>query len=159
MNPHPLCSVSKWQEADTHTDRERELTVCPCVSPCHTNIFAPFSQRDTAISIDSVEAKYRTLYEQSADPFTQFNRKVLCFSWCLVYMSPFLTNFLSLSFPFLCQSQEKQNMYSNMTYPDRITLHSARFFLQKKYLRLFLFFYALALHVLVFFTLFTHTHC
>ncbi|ELR24051.1 protein casp, putative [Acanthamoeba castellanii str. Neff] len=73
---------------------------------------------------DPSELKYRNLYEDSVNPFTLFNRK------------------------------EKQERYKGLNTAEKVTLHTGRFFLANKYSRTFIFFYALALHLLVFLTLY-----
>jgi homeobox protein cut-like len=73
---------------------------------------------------DPSELKYKNLYEDSVDPFTLFNRK------------------------------EKQERYKGLNTAEKVTLHTGRFFLANKYSRTFIFFYALALHLLVFLTLY-----
>jgi homeobox protein cut-like len=73
---------------------------------------------------DPSELKYKNLYEDSVNPFTIFNRK------------------------------EKQERYKGLNTAEKVTLHTGRFFLANKYSRTFIFFYALALHLLVFLTLY-----
>jgi hypothetical protein len=50
--------------------------------------------------------------------------------------------------------QEKQERYKGLNTAEKVTLHTGRFFLANKYSRTFIFFYALALHLLVFLTLY-----
>jgi len=73
---------------------------------------------------DPSELKYKNLYEDSVNPFTIFNRK------------------------------EKQERYKGLNTAEKVTLHTGRFFLANKYSRTFIFFYALALHLLVMLTLY-----
>jgi hypothetical protein len=55
----------------------------------------------------------------------------------------------------LCRGeQEKQERYKGLNTAEKVTLHTGRFFLANKYSRTFIFFYALALHLLVFLTLY-----
>ena len=56
---------------------------------------------------------------------------------------------------------ERARQYKNLSVAEKITLHTTRFFLASKAARSFVFFYALALHLLVFATLYLwgHHHC
>jgi len=79
-----------------------------------------------------VETRYRPLYEEKMNPFREFKQR------------------------------QQAERYKTLPATEKITLNLGRFFLSKKYARTFVFFYALVLHVLVFFTLWTHTvtpHC
>jgi hypothetical protein len=53
--------------------------------------------------------------------------------------------------------QQRLQSIKSLSAADRLTLSASSFFLGRKPLRMFLLFYALALHVLVFMTLFFHT--
>lgn len=74
------------------------------------------------------EAKYRKMYEDSVNPFLLFNRR------------------------------EKHERYKELNAAEKVTLRTGRFFLANKYSRTFIFFYALALHILVFLTLYKLAH-
>ncbi len=50
--------------------------------------------------------------------------------------------------------QEQSRRYTNLTAAEKITLSSTRFCLSNRVARTFVFFYAIALHVLVFLTLY-----
>jgi len=73
---------------------------------------------------DDTENKYMKLYERSVDPFAQFNRK------------------------------ERASRYKELSAAEKVTLNFGSFFLGTKFSRMFIFFYAIALHVLVFSTLY-----
>ena len=75
----------------------------------------------------ATEAKYRKLHDEAENPFTKFAQ------------------------------QQKTAALKNLSAADRLTLNASSFFLGRKPLRMFLLFYALTLHVLVFATLFFHT--
>lgn len=57
----------------------------------------------------------------------------------------------------LCR-RERAKRYKNLSAPEKITLSSSRLFLSNKYARTFVFFYSLALHLLVFSTLYHFAH-
>lgn len=67
-----------------------------------------------------VESKYKKMYEDDINPFTAFSKK------------------------------EKERRYKELGLRDKITLTSGRFVLGNKYARTFIFFYSIALHLLVF---------
>jgi len=81
-----------------------------------------------ASKIDELENKYSKLYEDSVNPFVIFNRK------------------------------EKYRRYKELNAAEKVILNSGRFFLSTKASRIFLFFYSLLLHVLVFMTLYRYSH-
>jgi hypothetical protein len=56
---------------------------------------------------------------------------------------------------------ERTRKYQDLSVAEKITLNTTRFFLSSKTARSFVFFYALGLHLLVFFTLYLWTvhHC
>ncbi len=97
-------------------------------------------------SEEPYEIKYKRMYEESVNPFVLFNRKVLYLSY-LYSPSPLLV------FKFIIL-QEKQERYKELNAAEKVTLRTGRFFLANKYSRTFIFFYALALHLLVFTTLY-----
>ena len=127
---------------------------------------------------DPSELKYRNLYEDSVNPFTLFNRKVRAthpprpsdaFIHTLRPPPPRCTARVRSSFAHILASlapwnprctrrrgyeQEKQERYKGLNTAEKVTLHTGRFFLANKYSRTFIFFYALALHLLVFLTLY-----
>lgn len=67
-----------------------------------------------------VESKYKKMYEDDINPFTAFSKK------------------------------EKERRYKELGLRDKITLTGGRFVLGNKYARTFIFFYSIALHLLVF---------
>jgi len=69
---------------------------------------------------DPIGDKYKKLYEQKLDPFKQFHKN------------------------------EKTSEYKKLTAPEKITFSMTRLMLSHKYSRLFVFFYLIALHLLVF---------
>jgi len=69
---------------------------------------------------DELDSKYSKLYEDSVNPFLIFNRK------------------------------EKYRRYKELNPAEKVILNSGRFFLSTKTSRIFLFFYSIILHVLVF---------
>eukprot|EP01087_Luapelamoeba_hula_P011731 TRINITY_DN3228_c0_g1_i1.p1 TRINITY_DN3228_c0_g1~~TRINITY_DN3228_c0_g1_i1.p1 ORF type:complete len:654 (+),score=154.40 TRINITY_DN3228_c0_g1_i1:86-2047(+) len=81
--------------------------------------------KDVERGLDSeIENRYKGMYEESVNPFVLFNRK------------------------------EKQARYTALSTAEKVTLRTGRFFLANKYSRTFIFFYTLALHLLVFLTLY-----
>eukprot|EP01027_Heterolobosea_sp_BB2_P017285 GEZU01024502.1.p1 GENE.GEZU01024502.1~~GEZU01024502.1.p1 ORF type:complete len:568 (+),score=193.29 GEZU01024502.1:761-2464(+) len=68
---------------------------------------------------DPSESQYRKLYEDSINPFAMFHRK------------------------------ERDQQYKELSAPEKIIFSFSRFFLSNKHARMFLFFYALCLHLLV----------
>lgn len=68
---------------------------------------------------DPIEGKYKKMYEENMNPFALFNRK------------------------------EKYDRYKELSTAERVTLRTGQFFLSNKYSRTFIFFYSIALHVLV----------
>ncbi len=56
------------------------------------------------------------------------------------------------------KQQERQERLREMNAAERVALRTGRFFLANKYSRTFIFFYALALHLLVFLTLYKLAH-
>ncbi|CAM6089630.1 unnamed protein product [Calypogeia fissa] len=70
------------------------------------------------------ESKYKKIYEDDINPFTQFSKK------------------------------EKERRYKELGIRDKITLSSGRFLLGNKYARTFIFFYSIGLHLLVFMSLY-----
>eukprot|EP00850_Spirogloea_muscicola_P010406 SM000061S19233 [mRNA] locus=s61:261247:266684:- [translate_table: standard] len=75
-------------------------------------------------SISDIEMKYKKLYEEDINPFAAFSRR------------------------------EREQRYRELGLRDRITLTSGRFLLGNKFARTFVFFYSIALHLLVFATLY-----
>jgi len=73
---------------------------------------------------DNVENKYKDIYEDELNPWTTFNRK------------------------------ERYQRYKELNPAEKVTLNLSQFFLSHKYSRLFLFCYAVLLHLLVMFTLY-----
>jgi homeobox protein cut-like len=69
---------------------------------------------------DPIGDKYKKLYEQKLDPFKQFHR------------------------------DEKDQQYQKLSAAEKITFSMTRLMMSHKYSRLFVFFYFLALHLLVF---------
>jgi homeobox protein cut-like len=82
----------------------------------------------TAAGEDDFERPYRRMYQESLDPFADFSRR------------------------------EKARSYAKLSSADKITLKSSRFVLGNKHARTFMFFYVLALHLLVFATLWHFAH-
>eukprot|EP00897_Mesotaenium_endlicherianum_P001076 jgi/Mesen1/1096/ME000123S00274 len=76
----------------------------------------------------SSEMRYRKLYEERMNPFNEFHEK------------------------------EQERSYKNLRLHDKITLSGGRFFLSSNYGRLFIFFYTILLHVLIFFILYRNMH-
>eukprot|EP00252_Welwitschia_mirabilis_P002877 TRINITY_DN12898_c0_g1_i1.p1 TRINITY_DN12898_c0_g1~~TRINITY_DN12898_c0_g1_i1.p1 ORF type:complete len:699 (+),score=193.82 TRINITY_DN12898_c0_g1_i1:213-2309(+) len=86
-------------------------------------------QRKRADDIESgfgsdIESKYKKIYEDDINPFAAFSKK------------------------------EKERRYKELGLRDKITLTSGRFLLGNKYARTFVFFYSIALHLLVFISLY-----
>lgn len=54
--------------------------------------------------------------------------------------------------------QEKYRRYKELSAAEKVVLNSGRFFLSNKFSRIFLFFYSLLLHILVFATLYKIAH-
>ncbi len=77
---------------------------------------------------DPIRDKYKKLYEQKLDPFKQFHKN------------------------------EKTSEYKKLTAPEKITFSMTRLMLSHKYSRLFVFFYLIALHLLVFAVSYKLTH-
>lgn len=77
---------------------------------------------------EDVETSYRKLYEERVNPFADFNRR------------------------------EKLKSYGNLSTAEKITLNSTRLVMASKFARTFVFFYSVALHGLVFATLYHFTH-
>jgi len=77
---------------------------------------------------DTVEQKYSHMYEESVNPFAIFNRK------------------------------ERYKRYKELNPAEKVVLNSGRLLLSSKYSRLCLFFYSVALHILVFATLYKIAH-
>lgn len=75
-----------------------------------------------------VESRYQTIYEESSNPFVEFNKK------------------------------EKQKVYSNLNPVEKLLLTLSRFFLSTKFSRLTLFIYMAILHLLVFFSFMMWSH-
>eukprot|EP01104_Vermistella_antarctica_P012143 TRINITY_DN3467_c0_g2_i1.p1 TRINITY_DN3467_c0_g2~~TRINITY_DN3467_c0_g2_i1.p1 ORF type:complete len:705 (+),score=238.54 TRINITY_DN3467_c0_g2_i1:573-2687(+) len=92
------------------------------------------SSSSTVVDMDpAVDRKYKSMYEDSVNPFVLFNRKI------------------------------KSERYRSLNAAEKVTLNMGQFFLSNKHSRTFLFCYALLLHGLVFFTLYhfasEETHC
>jgi len=77
---------------------------------------------------DELDTKYSKLYEDSVNPFLIFNRK------------------------------EKYRRYKELNPAEKVILNSGRFFLSSKSSRIFLFFYSVLLHVLVFLLVYKIAH-
>lgn len=110
-----------------------------------------FQLRDLEEGGNATVEKYRKIYEDTTNPFTAFNRKVCTFA------QP--ANVAGCSAKML---QQKQTRYHNLNAFDKVTLNTAQTVLSSKRLRALLVFYMIALHLLVFITLVTHTvtsHC
>jgi homeobox protein cut-like len=75
----------------------------------------------------ATEVKYRKLYEEAENPFVKFSQ------------------------------QQKQQQLQKLNPADRVTLAASSFFLGRKSLRMFLFVYMIALHLLVVGTLYFHS--
>eukprot|EP00271_Cylindrocystis_brebissonii_P008982 TRINITY_DN2354_c0_g1_i2.p1 TRINITY_DN2354_c0_g1~~TRINITY_DN2354_c0_g1_i2.p1 ORF type:complete len:343 (+),score=89.29 TRINITY_DN2354_c0_g1_i2:761-1789(+) len=75
-----------------------------------------------------VEARYRKIYEDTINPFAAFSNR------------------------------EKEQRYKELGLRDRITLTSGRFLLGNEYARTFIFFYSIALHLLVFLSMYSWSH-
>uniref|UniRef100_A0A6A7FZB6 Protein CASP-like n=1 Tax=Hirondellea gigas TaxID=1518452 RepID=A0A6A7FZB6_9CRUS len=91
-----------------------------------------FQPESDSVLDDTTAKRYDKIYEENLNPFQQFNR------------------------------MESQKRYSNLNSAEKITLSTTRFFLRRKGPRTFIFLYAMALHILVFLTLYFHTvssHC
>ena len=105
------------------------------------------------------EAPYSRMYEETVNPFTVFNR--YCMEELLsrghLHRCGWFAHGCGCGVRQQCR-REKQRRYKNLTTAEKITLSSSRFFLSNKYARNFIFFYSLALHLLVFSTLFHFTH-
>ncbi|GAQ87720.1 Transcription factor/CCAAT displacement protein CDP1 [Klebsormidium nitens] len=71
-----------------------------------------------------VEGRYKKLYEENIDPFKEFSRK------------------------------ERDQRYKELGLRDKIALTSGRFLMANKFARTFVFFYSVALHLLVWFTMY-----
>ncbi|KAG6546451.1 hypothetical protein Mapa_011999 [Marchantia paleacea] len=78
---------------------------------------------ESGVGVD-IESKYKKMYEEDINPFTQFSKK------------------------------EKERRYKELGIRDKITLSSGRFLLGNKYARTFIFFYSIGLHLLVFMSLY-----
>ena len=77
---------------------------------------------------DDFEGPYKRMYNETMDPFADFHRR------------------------------ERARQYQRLSPAEKITLSSSRFFLSNKLARNFVFFYVLALHLLVFATLWHFAH-
>jgi len=90
--------------------------------------FSKSNKRGGSFDIEAfdgeLDVRYKKLYEDTVNPFTLFNKK------------------------------EKDKQYNKLNAADRMTLTTGRFFLSNPVSRTFLFFYTIALHVLVLFTLY-----
>ncbi|XP_057294347.1 protein CASP-like [Hydractinia symbiolongicarpus] len=83
------------------------------------------SKGSTSVTVDDESVKrYSGHYEERIDPFNVFSRK------------------------------EKQQRYSNLSAPEKVTLNMARFILSNKIARTLVFFYTIMLHCLVFLVLY-----
>merc|ERR1712137_84085 len=67
-----------------------------------------------------VEGKYKKLYEESVNPFVEFNRK------------------------------ERYSRYNQLNAAEKVTLTMGDFFLSNKYSRIFVLVYTLILHLFIF---------
>jgi homeobox protein cut-like len=81
-------------------------------------------QRAITIHDDNTEEGYKKIYEQQLDPFTQFHR------------------------------EERNEQFKKLSAAEKITFRMSRIMLSHKYSRLFVFFYLIALHLLVFATVY-----
>jgi hypothetical protein len=77
---------------------------------------------------DDFEGPYRRMYADTIDPFTDFSRR------------------------------ERARQYARLSPAEKITLTSSRFFLSSRFARNFVFFYVVALHLLVMATLWHFAH-
>ena len=77
---------------------------------------------------EEIDTKYSKLYEETVNPFVIFNRK------------------------------ERYRRYNELSAADKVILNAGRFFMGSKGPRLFLFFYSVLLHLLVFLTLYKVAH-
>jgi hypothetical protein len=82
------------------------------------------SRRGRSVEPSATEDKYREIYEESVNPFTEFSKR------------------------------ERQRQYGNLNPAERLTLTGSRLLLSTKLARTGLFVYSVVLHCLVFFTLF-----
>ncbi|KAL0490394.1 chromosome segregation protein SMC [Acrasis kona] len=80
-------------------------------------------QRNITFQEDET-VKYKKLYEEKLDPFSQFHR------------------------------EERNEQFKKLSAAERITFRASRIMLSHKYSRIFLFFYMIALHLLVFATVY-----
>jgi homeobox protein cut-like len=78
--------------------------------------------------VSGTVGKYHQMYEQSVNPFTQFNKR------------------------------EKQRRFEKISAMDKAILVGGRFFMQNRISRSFLFFYMLFLHFFLFVTMYNWTH-
>ncbi|CAI5993800.1 unnamed protein product [Closterium sp. NIES-65] len=76
----------------------------------------------------AAEVRYRKLYEEKMNPFTEFHQR------------------------------EQEKSYRNLRLHDKITLNSSRFLLTNKYGRAFVFFYTLLLHLFILALLYRSMH-
>jgi homeobox protein cut-like len=93
----------------------------------HTGPSETIKQRAITIHSDDSEdqeEKYKKLYEQQLDPFTQFHK------------------------------EERHEQFKKLSAAEKITFRMSRIMLSHKYSRLFVFFYLIALHLLVFATVY-----
>eukprot|EP00741_Cyanophora_paradoxa_P009913 tig00000157_g9603.t1 len=81
-------------------------------------------RRQADIESGDVEGRYKALYDEKYNPFAAFSQK------------------------------QRQDAVKQLSVPERLTLRGSEFFLRNKVFRTFLFFYSLALHLLVFTTLY-----
>jgi hypothetical protein len=88
----------------------------------------PQTATSAAVPEEDFERPYRRMYDESLDPFAAFGRR------------------------------EQARTYARLSRADKITLKSSRFILGNKFARSILFFYFLALHLLVFATLWHFAH-
>jgi len=86
------------------------------------------AERQATFHEDELEGKYGQMYEDNINPFTIFNRK------------------------------ERYKRYRDLNTAERVILNGSRFFLSNKSSRLFLFFYSVALHILVMASLYKLAH-
>ena len=75
-----------------------------------------------------LEGKYRDLYEETVNPFAQFNK------------------------------HERDKRIDKISAMDKMILMGGKFFMRNRYSRGFLFFYMLFLHVMLFLTMYNFTH-
>merc|ERR1712232_251029 len=83
---------------------------------------------EVRINMGAVEHRYEDLYEDKVNPFADFSQR------------------------------ERKKRYKSLNAAEKITLNATNFFLANKYTRSFVFFYALTLHLLVFFALYFNAH-